>query len=76
MGKMKDVLFDIEDMKQWCLENYENGGDVAVECWGDNEWYLLATQCEYDTEKMWRVVKDLAEIYEDQRANARIEASM
>lgn len=76
MGAMKNVLFDIEDMKQWCLENYDKGADTMVECWDDNEWYRLATDCGYDTEKMWRTVKDLASIYYDQQCNARIEASM
>jgi hypothetical protein len=28
----------IDTLKAWALANYENGGDVMVECWGANEW--------------------------------------
>lgn len=27
-----------EILKAWALANYENGGDVMVECWGADEW--------------------------------------
>lgn len=25
-------------LEQWAKDNYENGGDLMVECWGDEEW--------------------------------------
>ena len=28
----------INTLKAWALANYENGGDVMVECWGADEW--------------------------------------
>jgi len=71
MGAFKEVLLEIENMKHWCMENYERGGDVMVECWDDNEWFRYATDCEYNIDDMWSTLKRLAYVYQDQQANER-----
>ena len=67
----KEVRIEIEGMKHWCLENYTCGGDVMVECWGDNEWFRFATDHLFNTDSMWATLKKLTEFYQDQQANER-----
>lgn len=73
MSKMKEVCMVIEEMKQWCLENYDNGADVMVECWSDDDYFTHILSC-YDTvleyEPAWASLKNLAAIYRDQQADA------
>jgi len=60
----------IEAMKQWCIDNYENGADTMVECWGDGNYASLWDNGLTDAQA-WKLLKDLASVYADRRADAR-----
>lgn len=60
----------IENMKAWCLENYENGADTMVECWEDSDYDDMIVRSGSD-EEAWEVLKAIARIYEDRQADAR-----
>lgn len=64
---------EIEKMKQWCMENYDNGADTMVECWEDKDYENLfigefATGLKKDA---WNTLKSIASIYQDRQADAR-----
>ena len=60
----------IEAMKQWCMENYENGADTMVECWEHQDYVDLFASCDGNPADAWRALTTLAEIYRDQQADA------
>lgn len=66
---MKDI---IEQMKQWCMDNYENGADTMIECWSDEDYADLFTfEGKAKTaDEAWHMLKCLASIYKDQQADA------
>ncbi len=61
-------------MKEWCMENYENGADTMVECW-DTERYeglFSSYRGEAHTDaQAWEILKAVAAVYADQQADAR-----
>ena len=64
----------IEAMKKWCEDNYSNGADTMVECWGDEDYANLFAS--YDgtprtTKEAWETLKSVAAVYQDQQADAR-----
>lgn len=59
----------VEEMKQWCVDNYENGADTMVECW-DTEDYLELIQ-EAGAEGAWDILKRVAGVYRERQADAR-----
>jgi hypothetical protein len=68
---MKD---QIEAMKKWCLEHYEQGADTMAECWSDEDYANLFTSIDGEpltAEQAWNSLKQLADIYQDQQADAR-----
>jgi len=68
---MKEV---IEQMKQWCLDNYENGADTMVECWADEDYARLFTNHDgkpLSAKAAWKTLKDVAAVYADRQADAR-----
>jgi hypothetical protein len=64
----------IEQMKTWCLENYENGADTMVECWGDADYQALLDNCDGSLSDALSVLKGIAGAYADQQADARYHA--
>ena len=68
-----NIKAEIESMKQWCLDNYDNGADTMVECWEDEDYEDLFTG-EYASGKIadaWDTLKKIASIYEDRQADAK-----
>lgn len=66
---MKDT---IEQMKQWCLDNYTQGADTMVECWSDQDYADLFT---FDgqaktTAEAWDTLKRIAAVYDERKADA------
>lgn len=64
----------IQAMKQWCEENYENGADTMVECWSDTDYAELFTTHDGQprtTEQAWEALKAVASVYADRQADAR-----
>lgn len=79
MSKMKEIDIVIQEMKQWCLDNYKNGADVMVECWSTDDYFQLILSC-YDRDReyepAWEALKDIAAIYRDEQADAAYHRSM
>ena len=61
----------IDKMKQYCLDKYEEGGDVMVECWSDADWREFCTRW---GDEAWDGLKSLIEYYRVEQTNARIES--
>ena len=61
----------IEAMKQWCMENYSNGADTMAECWEHQDYVDLFISCDGNPDHAWLALKTLAEVYQDQQADAR-----
>ena len=59
----------IEKMKQWCMDNYNNGADTMVECWDDSDYNELFM--DVSTKQAWKSLKDIASVYLDQQNDAR-----
>jgi len=64
----------IELMKQWCADHYEQGADTMVECWSDEDYEDLFVTLDGQprtTEQAWQSLKAVASVYADQQADAR-----
>lgn len=64
----------IELMKQWCADHYEQGADTMVECWSDTDYEELFTTHDGQprtTEQAWQSLKAVASVYADRQADAR-----
>ena len=64
----------IQAMKKWCEENYENGADTMVECWSDTDYAELFTTHDGQPrtiEQAWDSLRAVASVYADQQADAR-----
>lgn len=65
---------EIESMKAWALEHYEQGGDLMVESWTDADYQNLFTHSEtgtvLTTAEAWKVLKNVAGWWADQAADA------
>jgi hypothetical protein len=35
---IRAMVTEIDKMKQWCLDNYEQGADTMVECWDSTDY--------------------------------------
>ena len=63
----------IEQMKQWCLDNYDQGADTMVECWADQDYVDLFTSHDgkpLSAAEAWKILKDVAAVYADRQADA------
>ena len=70
----EQIKTEIQAMKEWCLDNYNNGADTMVECYTDEDYENLFTSCDgkpLTTADAWRLLKNLASIYADRQADAR-----
>jgi hypothetical protein len=64
----------IDQMKIWCLANYESGADTMIECWGDADYQKLLDDCDGSLSDALSVLKGIAGAYADQQADARYHA--
>ena len=71
--QLRFISDTIEQMKQWCLDNYENGADTMVECWTDENYAGLFTSHDgtpLSAAQAWKILKDVAAVYADRQADA------
>lgn len=63
---------EIQAMKQWCMDNYDNGADTMVECWGDSNYADLFVQdgVPHTKEEAWDLLTRIAAVYKDRQADA------
>ena len=64
----------VELMKKWCLDHYEQGADTMVECWSDQDYASLFTYPDGQprtNEEAWHSLKAIASIYREREADAR-----
>ena len=64
----------IELMKQWCNDHYEQGADTMVECWSDTDYAELFTTHDGQprtTEQAWEALRAVASVYAERQADAR-----
>ena len=59
----------VEEMKEWCVDNYENGADTMVECWGTEDYLDLIR--ESGAEGAWDILKRVAAVYRERQCDAR-----
>jgi hypothetical protein len=64
----------IDQMKAWCLANYESGADTMIECWSDDDYQELLDDCDGNLADALDDLKSLASVYADQQADARYHA--
>ena len=62
----------ITDLKAWCEKNYEKGASTMVECWDESDYDKLLADNNGSLKKSLKVLKQLASIYREQEADARI----
>lgn len=63
----------IQDMKQWCIDHYDQGADTMVECWNDDDYQeLFSFEGEARTaSQAWDTLKSIAAVYRERQADAR-----
>jgi hypothetical protein len=59
---------EIESMKRWCMDNYENGASTMVECWADSDYAELFDGV--SVHGAWRILKATVSVYRDREADA------
>jgi hypothetical protein len=62
---------EIAKLKQLCVDRYDRGYDVFVECWDDAEWIDTWNQELGDVRAIKRLLARLVDVYNDRRADAR-----
>ena len=59
---------EIAEMKQWCIEHYEQGASTMVECWSDEDYARLL---EGKTKRQaLQLLKRLAAVHKERQADA------
>lgn len=82
MGEnIKNMLLEIQRMKDYCMTNYDAGADTMVECWDDEDYENLFYETNWDSgdaprkrvtfARAWDTLKDLISVYAEQRADAK-----
>ena len=64
----------IELMKKWCSDHYEQGADTMVECWSDQDYADLFVSHDGQprtTEQAWEALRAVASVYAERQADAR-----
>jgi len=64
---------EIDAMKKWCVEHYEQGADTMVECWADEEYAKLFISHDgkpLTKRQAWHTLKGIAGWYKDRQADA------
>ena len=61
----------IDTLKAWARANYQNGGDIMVECWGDAEWAEhIAEHGDNSLSELILIAQTLKDYGDDIRASA------
>ena len=68
MSEATTTHTEIKAMKTWCMDNYDNGADTMVECWGDSDYEELFES--NTTEEAWDLLKRIVAVYKDRQADA------
>lgn len=61
----------IKDVKDYAMKNYNNGGDVIIECWSDKEIEQFLEECKAENKKPKEVIDTLISIWNEEREAAR-----
>lgn len=59
---MSEVL-TIEQVKTEAMKNYNNGGDVVIECWEDKDIQAWIDGTEHKCSKPNKTIKDLYKLF-------------
>jgi hypothetical protein len=51
----------IKALEKWASDNYENGADYVIECWGDEDYINLLEKEGSFTKALARLKKDVAD---------------
>ena len=65
-----NITTEITAMQAWCRENYSNGADTMVECWGVADYADLFDEGEETPAQAWSTLQSLAAIYQDRQSDA------
>lgn len=60
----------VQKMKDWAMDNYNNGADTMVECWEDHD-YLDILRTSKDLDEAMDVLEGVADVFMDQINDAR-----
>jgi len=60
----------ITKLRKWCEDNYSNGADTMVECWGISDYEDLLNSNNGDYKKSLKVLKGVASVYLDRQHDA------
>jgi len=70
----EQIKTEVKMMKQWCEENYSNGADTMVECWGDSDYEALFYSCSggaiLTKREAWKRLKAVVSVYRERAADA------
>lgn len=75
MASKSDVaaLPEVVELKAFAQANYDKGMDTFVECWEGKDYLELFHDCGCDLANTKAAMLELAEFYNEQYENARIE---
>lgn len=61
----------VKDVKDYAMKNYENGGDVIIECWTDKEIQQLLDECKAENKNPKEVIDTIISTWNEKREAAR-----
>jgi hypothetical protein len=62
-----DLTKMVADLKQWCIDNYEQGGDRMIECWGTDEYLKILELNDNNYDKALADIKEVAASWVEKR---------
>ena len=68
MNAEQKIKAEVTLMKAWCQDNYSNGADTMVECWGDAEYEEMLQG--RTTRAAWQLLKRIVSVYRERQADA------
>lgn len=84
LENIKNMLLEIQRMKDYCMTNYDKGADTMVECWDDEDYENLFYEDgdaldgtdnprgkRVPFARAWDTLKSLIEIYAERQADAK-----
>lgn len=60
---------EIKLMQQWAEDNYSNGADTLVECWGTEDYAELFENGQ-TAKQAWVTLKAVVSVYKERQADA------
>ena len=61
----------IENLRLWASDNYENGADTFVECWGTSDYRRSLADHGGNYRQTLATLKRVAAVYRERQADAR-----